>query len=80
MTAAASSSLLIGPLEPLKPNNNNKQPQQYGADAKKQTKRELYREKQVVAEERAARIDNSPAGRLFSDLSLRVRGAIGREE
>jgi hypothetical protein len=35
-------------------------------------KRELYREKQVVAEERASRIDNSPTGRLFYEFSLKV--------
>lgn len=43
--------------------------------------RELYREKQVVAEERASRIDNSPLGSLFYDFALRVRrrqGAGGR--
>ena len=39
------------------------------------TSRELYREKQVVAEERASRIDNSPVGSLFFDFALRVRRA-----
>ncbi|KAI8464564.1 MAG: peptidase M16 inactive domain family [Monoraphidium minutum] len=35
------------------------------------TFRELYREKQVVAEERASRIDNSPVGSLFYDFAQR---------
>ncbi|GBF90105.1 peptidase M16 [Raphidocelis subcapitata] len=33
--------------------------------------RELYREKEVVAEERASRVDNSPVGRLFRDFAER---------
>jgi hypothetical protein len=37
--------------------------------------RELYKEKQVVAEERASRIDNSPIGSLFYEFAQKVCAA-----